>query len=117
MACTIDTSSVVQYNLAQSLNIVVLEFAGPASYTAAGETIDVSSYIKSEVIFATIDSTDTAADNLYKVDYVRAASGAPATGKVTWSWSGTDGAVLKDVTATTTLSGEVYRMVLFGTDA
>jgi hypothetical protein len=117
MACTIDTSTVKQVNLPDGTNIVIFEFAGPASYTAAGETIDVSAYIKNAVDFAVIDSTDTAADNLYKANYLRAASGAPATGKVTYSWSGTDGAVLKDVTATTALNGVVFRMMLVGSDA
>ena len=75
-----------------SRKCVVLTATGPSSYDTAGSVLDLSSAntvlsaLNNEAVFVAVHSarfvgvTDAASD-VYYPTYVRAASGAPATGK------------------------------------
>ena len=113
MAATVTAGTTIP--LGPKMKIAVVDIAMPASYTAAGETADLSDIFDTEVYGGWPIEHD--ADLLYKLTYDRAASGAPATGKVVASYydydAGADGDAI-DVAAEVDLSSLDGNWVFIG---
>jgi hypothetical protein len=108
-------------SMPQGIKTVTFSVAGTASYDTGGSVLNLNvTALGADAGFTRVDSVtlstrDTAAEDRYHATYIRAASGAPATGVVkvrdldTTGAGGTDGLI--QVTSTTDLSTVTF----FGT--
>ncbi len=104
---------------------VVLTATGPSSYDTAGSVLDLSSAntvlaaLNNESIFVAVHSANlvgvaAAASDRYACTYVRATSGAPATGKFKIRDLGAAPTPAVEVTSTTDLSAVVFIFEVVG---
>ena len=108
-------SGVKQTNMELGQKRITGLITGPADYDATnGAAMDVSAYVQS-IDYLDFGLCTAKGDALVRPKYVNDDITDADGGAVYFTWSGTDGAVMKNVDDTTDLSGYVWQFLLIGT--